>query len=212
MATGVDRTGQRAIRARTRRRLRLPHRAARRHNRRHPHGSCGRRCLWTLTFNKRPMLPAAWVLSRRSINDMSSSSELRVMSFNIRNTQAPDGPNHWIHRRELWAASVRAFAPDLLGLQEVWSDQHEQLREMFPDYGFAGVARDDGRDAGERASVLYRLERFQLLDSGNFWLSESPTVVGSKSWDSKHVRICSWVRVRDRQSNEILLHANTHLD
>ncbi|HSV15234.1 MAG TPA: endonuclease/exonuclease/phosphatase family protein [Tepidisphaeraceae bacterium] len=143
---------------------------------------------------------------------MSQANDLRVMSYNIRNTQAPDGPNHWVHRRDVWKASVRAFSPDLLGLQEVWVDQHDELREDLGDYGFAGVARDDGKRSGEWAMILYRLERFELLDVGNFWLSETPAVAGSKSWDSKHVRICSWVRVRDRLNGATLLHANTHLD
>jgi endonuclease/exonuclease/phosphatase family metal-dependent hydrolase len=139
-------------------------------------------------------------------------SELRVMSYNIRNTNAPDGPNHWVHRKQLWVDSVRRFDPDLLGTQEVWVDQHDHLVEMFPDYGFAGVARDDGHRAGEWALILYRKSRLDLLDSGTFWLSQTPEVVGSRSWDSKHVRICTWVRVRDRVTDRTLLHANTHLD
>jgi endonuclease/exonuclease/phosphatase family metal-dependent hydrolase len=134
------------------------------------------------------------------------------MSFNIRNTNAPDGPNHWVHRQNLWVDSVRAFDPDLLGLQEVWVDQHDQLRERFPDYRFVGVARDDGKRQGEWALILYRADRFEQLDAGDFWLSQTPSIVGSRSWDSKHVRICTWAKLHDLQSGRNILHANTHLD
>src|SRR5690242_9704734 len=107
----------------------------------------------------------------------------RVMSFNIRNTNAPDGPNHWVHRKGLWAKTVRAFDPDLLGVQEVWVDQYDDLLEILLDYSRVGVAREDGARAGEWALILYRPARFELLDSGNFWLSETPERVGSRGWD-----------------------------
>jgi endonuclease/exonuclease/phosphatase family metal-dependent hydrolase len=139
-------------------------------------------------------------------------SVLRVMSFNIRNSDAPDGQNHWTHRRDLWVQSVRAFDPDLLGVQEVLADQYDELHERFADYDFVGVARDDGARSGEWAAILFRRDRFERLAGGDFWLSLTPEVVGSKSWDSKHVRICTWVRLRDRQSRRVILFANTHLD
>jgi len=134
------------------------------------------------------------------------------MSFNIRNTDAPDGNNHWVHRKNLWEATVRRFDPDLLGIQEVLADQYQDLSQLFPDYRFVGVARNDGARLGEWALILYRTDRFEQLAAGNLWLSQTPEVIGSRSWDSKHVRICSWVRLRDRQSGRILLHANTHFD
>jgi endonuclease/exonuclease/phosphatase family metal-dependent hydrolase len=139
-------------------------------------------------------------------------SPFNVMSYNIRNTNAPDGPNHWQFRREFWASTVRDFDPDLLGLQEVLADQYDQLVEIFPDYRFVGVAREDGVRRGEWALILFRASRFQEIECGNFWLSETPDVVGSRSWDSACVRICTWVRLRDRESGRIVLHANTHFD
>jgi endonuclease/exonuclease/phosphatase family metal-dependent hydrolase len=63
------------------------------------------------------------------------TNDLRVMTFNIRNSGANDGANRWAHRRDLWAATVRAFDPHLLGVQEVLPDQHADLLRMFPDYG-----------------------------------------------------------------------------
>lgn len=142
----------------------------------------------------------------------NSNPLLRVMSYNLRTSVAPDGPNHWVHRKDLWASTVRAFDPDLLGVQEAMADQYDHLLEMFPDYGFVGVARGDGKREDEWAAILYRKERIERIDGGDFWLSETPNVAGSRSWDSKHVRICTWAKLEDRQSGRTLLHANTHLD
>ena len=137
---------------------------------------------------------------------------LRVMSYNIRNSHAKDGENHWKFRQEIWTASVRAFDPDLLGTQEVLADQYEDLRRLLPDYTVAGVARDDGARAGEWAAIFWRTARFEQLGTGNFWLSETPEKVGSRSWDAACVRICTWVRLRDRVTGRAFVFANTHFD
>ncbi|HEV7868149.1 MAG TPA: endonuclease/exonuclease/phosphatase family protein [Chthoniobacteraceae bacterium] len=137
---------------------------------------------------------------------------LRVMTFNIRNSGAKDGPNGWQFRTEKVAATIRDFDPDLLGTQEVLADQFDELGRMFPEYTRVGVARDDGARSGEWSAILYRTTRFEAVDSGTFWLSEAPNTVGSASWKAACVRICTWARLRDRHSGRVLLHANTHFD
>lgn len=99
---------------------------------------------------------------------------LRVMTFNVRNSNARDGGNHWKFRKELVAATIRAFDPDLLGCQEVLADQYDQLRPMLPDYLPVGVARDDGKRQGEWSAIFYRSQRFEQVSAGDFWLSENP--------------------------------------
>jgi endonuclease/exonuclease/phosphatase family metal-dependent hydrolase len=134
------------------------------------------------------------------------------MTCNIRNSGANDGANRWEFRRELWVDIVRKFDPDLLGVQEVLADQYDYLKEKFPDYTLSGVARDDGKRKGEWSLILYRTRRFEHLADGNFWLSRTPDVPGSKSWDSACCRLCTWVRLRDKQTDRGLIHANVHLD
>lgn len=141
-----------------------------------------------------------------------SPAPLRVMTFNVRNSNAKDGENHWQHRKELFEKTVRDFNPDLLGTQEVLADQYDALAAMFPDYVAVGVARDDGKREGEWSAIFYRKSRFEQLDSGNFWLSETPDEVGSRSWDAACTRICTWARLRDKGSNKEFLYANTHWD
>jgi endonuclease/exonuclease/phosphatase family metal-dependent hydrolase len=142
------------------------------------------------------------------------ANELRVMSFNIRYGTANDGVNHWSRRREFVASTIREFNPDLLGTQETLGFQKDFLAENLPEYEAFGVGRDDGGDEGEMTALFYRRERFERLEGGHFWLSETPDVPGSKSWDSSLPRICSWVKLRDREDagQRVLWFFNTHFD
>jgi endonuclease/exonuclease/phosphatase family metal-dependent hydrolase len=143
---------------------------------------------------------------------MTDAKPIRVMTFNIRNSGAADGPDAWDLRADGWAAAVRRFDPDLLGVQEVLDDQHDFIREQLADYHIAGVPREDGVGRGERALVLCRRERFHRLDRGDLWLSPTPAVVGSRGWDAACARLCSWTVLRDRATGRQLLFANTHFD
>ncbi len=138
---------------------------------------------------------------------------IRVMSFNIRFGSADDGKNGWEHRRYLVLETIQMFGPDLLGAQEVLDFQAAFLRKNFEGYGFYGVGRDDGKAKGEMVPVFYRLDRFELLDAGHFWLSETPKLAGSRGWDASLPRMVSWVILRDRKGKgRRFVFANTHFD
>lgn len=149
-----------------------------------------------------------------SLATTASADELRVMSFNIRYGTASDGKNHWDRRKEFVAETIAAYDPDLLGTQETLAFQKQFLEGKLPQYTGIGVGREDGSDRGEMTALFLKTKRFELLGEGHFWLSETPEVAGSKSWDSSLPRICSWVRLRDRQSKSPreILFINTHFD
>lgn len=139
---------------------------------------------------------------------------LKVMSFNLRYGTAPDGENRWEKRKPLAFARIQAFAPDLLGLQECRDDaQAEFIKTNLPEYEFYGVRREgEGDTALEMAPVLYRRAAFQMLERGHFWLSETPHVVGSKSWNSTFARTATWAKLIHHATGHILLFLNTHFD
>jgi endonuclease/exonuclease/phosphatase family metal-dependent hydrolase len=141
-----------------------------------------------------------------------SVPEIRVMSFNVRNSGAKDGANGWSHRKGLFFATIDEFNPDLLGTQEVLADQYDDIVAHMKGYTPVGVARDDGKRKGEWALILFRNDRFEQVDGGNFWLSKTPDVPGSKSWDAALTRICSWVRLKDRRTGREFIFGNTHYD
>lgn len=136
----------------------------------------------------------------------------RVMSYNVRNSNAQDGEDAWPKRVDFFFDTVTGFDADLIGFQEVLAIQYDEIAKRLTGYGFSGVARDDGKRKGEWSMVAYRKERFEAVGQGDFWLSETPTVIGSKSWDAALTRICSWVRLREKATGRELVFANTHFD
>lgn len=141
-----------------------------------------------------------------------AAATLRVMTFNVRNSNAQDGEDAWSKRTGLFFATIARFEPDVIGFQEVLANQHDEILRQMADYEFAGVARDDGKRKGEWAMVGFKKARFTAGARGDFWLSETPEVPGSKSWDAALTRICSWVRLRDKTVGREFLLANTHFD
>jgi endonuclease/exonuclease/phosphatase family metal-dependent hydrolase len=140
--------------------------------------------------------------------------DLRVMSFNIRFGTANDGANHWNVRQEFLVETIREFRPDLLGTQETLGFQRDYLAKHLEGYDHLGVGRDDGKEAGEMMAIYWKRERFEKLDSGHFWLSETPETVASKSWDTSLPRMVTWVKLKDRRQPAALpiLWYNTHFD
>lgn len=140
-----------------------------------------------------------------------NDAPLRVMTFNIRLNLASDAQNAWPHRKAAVASMIRFHGADLVGLQEALPEQLDDLAELLPQFARVGVGRAADR-TGEHSAILYRKERFDLLENDTFWLSETPDVPGRKGWDAAYERIVTWAKLRDRRTGTILVHVNTHLD
>lgn len=138
-------------------------------------------------------------------------SAVSVMSFNIRLGDADDGDNSWPNRKEAVIDMIETIAPDIIGLQEVKTMQIEYLAENLPQYSLVGVGRDDGIRKGEHMLVMFGTEKYDLLDSGNFWLSETPDEV-SRGWDGACNRMVTWVKLREKGGEKEFFFFNTHLD
>ncbi len=136
--------------------------------------------------------------------------DVDVMSFNIRYGTASDGENHWNNRKELVREVIRDYLPDVLGLQEALRFQIDEIRKNLPEYDETGVGRDGGTK-GEYSAILYRIDRFDVDESGTFWLSDTPEVP-STNWGNSIRRICTWTRLLDKQSGSAFYFYNTHLD
>ena len=136
--------------------------------------------------------------------------DVRVMTFNFRYANPKDGDNNWENRKEFVAEVIRDYAPDVLGVQEPYRSQLDDVRQRLPEYVEVGIGRDDGTK-GEYSAILYRAERFEMASSGTFWLSETPSKP-SQDWGSACSRICTWAQLTDRNSGKSFFIYNTHLD
>jgi endonuclease/exonuclease/phosphatase family metal-dependent hydrolase len=153
------------------------------------------------------------VLSAEAVNAADASrSSLRVMTFNIRYANPKDGDHIWPNRKEMVASMVRFYGADLVGMQEVLKSQLEDLEELLPEYKWLGVGRDDGQDRGEFVPIFYRSDRLELVDQSAFWLSETPDVPGSMSWDAAITRVTTVAEFKDKQTGRKFHHFNTHFD
>jgi len=139
-------------------------------------------------------------------------STLTLLSFNIRYNNPQDGINAWPNRKALAADVFRKNEVDFAGLQEALIGQIEDLQAQLPDYAWIGLGRDDGKRKGEFSPIFYRKDRFEAMREGTFWLSETPTVAGSKSWDAAITRVATYGVFRDKRSGQRFFVINTHFD
>jgi len=153
----------------------------------------------------------AFALTQTPAPQPAQGAPLTVMSFNIRYGTANDGDNHWLKRREQVFALLREQQADVVGLQEALHGQIDEILSAVPGYGYVGVGRGDGRQAGEYAALLYRAARLQVRRSDTFWFSDTPGVVKSTSWGNQIERICTWAYFEDREGPAFYVY-NVHLD
>jgi endonuclease/exonuclease/phosphatase family metal-dependent hydrolase len=157
-------------------------------------------------------LPLLLLIAAISVHADEKTLSVRVMSFNVRYGTAKDGPDHWDKRKDLFLETIQKYDPDLLGMQEVLAMQADFLQEKLAGYGFAGSGRDDGKRGGEYSPIMFKKARFDLLDSGQYWLSPTPEVIASKGWDAALPRIVTWVRLKEKPTGTAILVFNTHWD
>ena len=142
--------------------------------------------------------------------DVAAKTDIVVASFNIRYDNEGDGQNSWRYRKDYVNSLIRFYEFDIFGIQEGLINQVRDI-ERLEEYGRIGVGRDDGAESGEHAAVFYKKERFEMMDSGNFWLSETPEKP-SFGWDAQCRRICSWGKFREKNSGEIFFFFSVHFD
>ena len=159
------------------------------------------------------MLPLLLTACGNGGSDTSRQAEpIDVMSFNVRYDNPGDNQNNWQYRKDRVANAIRFYDAEVVGTQEVLHNQLEDLKQRLTDYDVIGVGREDGKEKGEYSALWYKKDRFEVLASGNFWLSETPETAGSKGWDGACERIASWAKLKDKQSGKALFALNTHLD
>ncbi len=135
-----------------------------------------------------------------------------MMSFNIRGfSRRSDGVHDWAHRAAFNVATIKRYAPDLIGLQELQAESLATYREKLPEY-----APILGPGAGNKAphefnAIFFDPTRLRVLDSGGFWLSETPDR-HSSAWRTRVVRSANWAKFGSPSAGLSFVHLNTHLD
>lgn len=137
-------------------------------------------------------------------------SELRVMTFNLRFASTTP-PNAWPDRRPLVREVIESWAPDVIGTQEGLYGQIRDIEADLSGYDWIGLGREGG-SRGEFMAVFYRAERLVPLEYDHFWLSDTPELIGSRTWGNQYHRMVTWIRFRDRTTDREFYLVNTHFD
>lgn len=148
-------------------------------------------------------------------------TSIKVLSQNMRYTSDPDG-NSIGQRNQRFQRLVMEYRPDLIGMQEVTAEWLQHLKRLtqgvnrlggdLPEYGMVTCFRE-GPEAsnGEAQTILYSLERFEHLDSGVIWLTDTPDTP-SKLEGGTFNCVLTWALLKDKLTGETILYGNTHLE
>lgn len=149
-----------------------------------------------------------------SVAAVAATESIRIMTYNIPmgNILVTDGNgrNTWENRCNEIHKYLTNVAPDLLGMQEPVRAELCDILRGIPGYAMVGTGRDNGADGGEYTAILYRIDRFRVLDTGNYWLTDTPDE-HSRVEGSSHFRIATWALMEDLESGARFLYTNTHL-
>jgi endonuclease/exonuclease/phosphatase family metal-dependent hydrolase len=146
----------------------------------------------------------------------AKSDNASVMSFNIR-VQFPSdtGKYNWESRKNACVKAIKKNFPDILGLQEASADQKSFLVNNLSRYSMVDGSAKPGDINGVTETgynpILFRADKFELLDYGSFWLNEDQTS-SKKGWDADYARNTNWVKLRFIKSDRIIFVFNTQFD
>lgn len=134
---------------------------------------------------------------------------VRIMSFNIRSGKV--GSETWQDRVGIVSQTMLESEADSIGVQEAHTEWMNNLSETVSSkYAYVGVGRDGG-DQGEHSAIFYLKDKYNVVDSGTFWLSETPNEI-SKGWDAVFNRVCTWAVLENKETGEKYVHLNSHFD
>jgi len=142
-----------------------------------------------------------------------NAQSLKIASYNIRNDNQDDvrNGNGWQKRYPYLCDLVKYHDFDIFGIQEGFHHQLEDIKQRIPGMDYVGVGRDDGDKEGEYSAIIYKTDKFNLVDKGNFWLAEN-SVLPVLGWDAACIRICSWGKFRMKESGREFYFFNMHAD
>ncbi|HEY9076779.1 MAG TPA: endonuclease/exonuclease/phosphatase family protein [Anaerolineaceae bacterium] len=136
---------------------------------------------------------------------------MKIMCCNVRYSAARDGENHWFFRYPILLDVFGEHDPDIICFQEMSRWQYSTIRDGLKIFSAFGMV-DEPQGFHPVNAIFYRTNLFKQVSAGGYWLSETPHIPGTKSWNSACVRLCNWVRLIDQSSGKELRIVNTHLD
>ena len=144
-----------------------------------------------------------------TVPEAKITQDITVMSYNvyIKGTGERSPEN----RTPLVAENIRKYSPDSFGLQEADEGWMERLPALMTEYAYVGIGRNSDEGGGEASPIFYLKDKYELLDSGTFWLSKTPDKA-SRGWDAMFKRVCTYAILKDKTTGFTYAHFNAHFD
>lgn len=160
------------------------------------------------------MLMALALMACSNQKEEQTPARFNLATYNLRLYNSGDSMvgDGWEARFPTLASLVRYHEFDIFGTQEGHRNQLDDLKNALPGFEYIGVGREDGKEGGEHSAIFYNTGKFDLVEHGDFWLSETPEVPGKKGWDAACPRICTWGKFRHKDSGREFLFFNLHMD
>ena len=163
-------------------------------------------------ITSRRLLLFLWILLTSIFNIHSLKAQLtHIITYNIKYDDKNDTVNNWNDRKEYMVSQLRHYDVSIIGLQEALFHQCAYIDSSLTDFTYVGVGRDDGMQKGEFSPIFYDSTKYEAVQSGTFWLSESPEKQG-KSWDAAFPRVCTYALLKDKKQQTRFWVFNTHFD
>lgn len=143
----------------------------------------------------------------------ASAQTLQVGTYNIRYINKQDSlqGDGWKQRCPIICNLINYQDFDVLGTNEGYLNQLEDMQKLLPEYAYFGVGRNDGMHKGEHCAIFYKKKSVKLVDDGHFFLSETPDQPG-KAWDAKNPRLCTWGKFKDIKTGKLFYYFSVHFD
>ena len=143
-----------------------------------------------------------WNTDEDDGTDPATETSMRVATYNI---QVQTGAG-WDGRKAQLAQLFIDYDFEICGIEEAsWVQRSYLGSQLSSQYDIVAYGRDTGGDdssAGEMTGILYKKNRFTLLESGRFWYSETPEVP-SNGWDETGFkRFCVWGKFKDAKTQK----------
>ncbi len=144
----------------------------------------------------------------------TASSTHRIMSCNVRTPKKADedAGDGWQARKAMCMKVIQSKKPDIFCLQECTDEQLGDFRSAWPKFSSFAILPGATAQPGTIGDVIFFSSRYEVVAETAYWLSATPHIPNSVSWDSKYSRFVNWVRLRDKTSGQEFRVINTHFD
>ncbi len=153
--------------------------------------------------------PVENIVNPDPLPEATKTQSVTVMTYNV--YIKGSGEKSPENRTDEVVANIRKYSPDSFGLQEADEGWMERLPAELSEYAYVGIGRNSNEGGGEASPVFYKKDKYELLDSGTFWLSKNPEKA-TRSWDAMFKRICTYAILKDKQTGFTYAHFNAHFD